>query len=76
MPRDRRVDFLVRVCDCSGRMLLKACLLTENIGKEMKNKPIVKISCQFLEGIIIHKGQISGMQHIMLVLSDFWLEDV
>ena len=37
-------------------------------GNRMKNKPIVKISHQSLEGI---KGQIGGRQHIMLVLSDF-----
>ena len=34
------------------------------------NMPIVKISCQSLS----FKGQIGGMKHIMLVLSDFWLE--
>ena len=41
----------------------------------MKNKPIVKISCQSLEGIIIQRSDKRDATH-HVVLSDFWLEVV
>ena len=55
MPRDRRVDFLLRDCDRSAKSMLADRKYSFK-GNGMKNKPIIKISRQSLEGIIIQRS--------------------
>ena len=68
----------MRRCDRPGRMQLKTSLLVANIifegtewGKALSSKSLVSPSRVFF-----FKGQADRTRHIMLVISDFWLEVV
>ena len=64
MPRDRQVDFLVFVI--AQVNAIKGMLANRKYsfkGNGMKNKLIVKISCQSLEGIIIQRSDKRDATH-------------